>query len=132
MIARRTTLKRYTRVRRKRSRPTRGPERSPEYLAWIRTLPCAVCHRSPGGVSIEAAHTSALGPRGISQKSPDYSAVPLCTWRHRAGPDSYHRLGERSFEERFGIKLTEVVSTFHQAFRGPNRKGSCTPYLVGA
>ena len=69
------------------------PGRNPRYLAWIRTQPCCVCGARRG---IEASHT---GPHGLGQKSPDTSAVPLCTRHHRTGNDSYHRLGPRKFAE---------------------------------
>src|ERR1035438_9452715 len=89
---------RRTQVRKKRLRPRRGPDRSPEYLAWIRTLGCVVCSRLSGAATvIEAAHTNALGPRGIGQKTSDFSAIPLCSAHHRENLDSYHLLGEKKF-----------------------------------
>ena len=51
------------------------PERNPEYLDYIRTLPCICCgiqHRS------EAHHLKDNRLGGISQKSPDWTALPLC------------------------------------------------------
>ncbi len=67
----------------------RGPDRCPAYLTWIRSLGCAVCGKGrTERVRVEAAHTSALGPRGLSQKSSDFSAIPLCFWDHVGGPDS--------------------------------------------
>lgn len=102
--------KRRTALRKVRVRPRRGPERSPEYLAWIRTLPCLVCSRvTAGGTVIEAAHTNALGYRGVGQKASDFSAIPLCSWHHRIGRDSYHRLGETCFAEAHQLPLREVV-----------------------
>ena len=70
------------------------PQRSPRYLAWIRTQPCGVCGSTR---RIEASHT---GPHGIGQKSPDTSAIPLCAKHHRTGPESYHRLGPKKFSRR--------------------------------
>src|ERR1039458_8595195 len=71
--------KRTAPVRKMRIRPRRGPERCPDYLAWIRTLPCVVCLRVSGGATvIEAAHTNVLGRRGMGQKTTDFSAIPLC------------------------------------------------------
>src|ERR1035441_3406073 len=62
--------KRIVPVRKMRSQPRRGPGRSPEYLAWIRTLGCGVCARVSGGATVvEAAHTNVLGRRGIGQKT---------------------------------------------------------------
>ena len=97
-------------VRKMRSGPRRGPDRSPEYLAWIRTLGCVVCSRVSGGATaVEAAHTNVLGPRGIGQKTSDFSAIPLCSGHHRDKPDSYHVLGEQVFLRRHGIALNEIV-----------------------
>src|ERR1039458_4705421 len=89
--------KRRVPVRKKRFERRRGPARCREYLAWIRTLGCVVCGRPPGSVLIEAAHTNALGPRGLGQKSTDFSAIPLCSGHHRQDRDSYHLLGEEPF-----------------------------------
>ena len=80
------------------------PVRSPRYLEWIRTLPCSVCHRTRG---IEAAHT---GPHGLSQKSSDLSAIPLCASHHRSGDDSYHKLGPRKFAEVHQLNIPAMVA----------------------
>ena len=80
------------------------PPRSRHYLAWIRTLPCVVC----GSILwIEASHT---GPHGLSQKSSDYSAIPLCSTHHRTGRDSYHKLGPRRFSEVHSLDIRAIVS----------------------
>jgi hypothetical protein len=79
------------------------PARHPEYLQWIRTLPCSVCQTTR---AVEAAHT---GPHGLSQKSSDLSAIPLCVWHHRAGDDSYHKLGPRKFAEVHQLNIRAIV-----------------------
>ena len=81
----------------------RSPERNPKYLAWIRTQSCVVCGASRG---IEASHT---GPHGLGQKSPDSSAIPLCSKHHRISKDSYHRLGPRKFAQVHGLDIPEIV-----------------------
>src|ERR1039458_2115611 len=97
--------KRIVPVRKMRSHPRQGPDRCPEYLAWIRTLGCVVCARASGGATdIEAAHTNALGARGIGQKTSDFSAISLCSAHHRENLDSYHRLGEKSEENTSEIQ----------------------------
>ena len=102
--------KRQVPVRKMRFQPRRGPDRSPEYLAWIRTLGCVVCSRVSGGATvIEAAHTNVLGLRGIGQKTSDFSAIPLCAGHHRDNPDSYHRLGEQGFSRKHGLDLQDLV-----------------------
>ena len=105
-------------VRKMRIRPRRGPARCPEYLAWIRTLGCVVCSRVSGGLTvIEAAHTNALGPRGMGQKTSDFSAIPLCSGHHRGSPDSYHRLGEKEFSDQHRIDLEDMVRALQSRFR---------------
>jgi hypothetical protein len=109
--------KRRVPVRRKRFQPRQGPDRSPDYLAWIRMLPCAVCSKVSGGATmIEAAHTNVLGPRGLGQKTTDFSAIPLCSGHHRENPDSYHRLGETGFSHKHGIDLKELVLRLRSRF----------------
>jgi hypothetical protein len=109
--------KRRVPVRKMRLRPRRGPDRSPDYLAWMRTLPCIVCSRVSGGATvIEAAHTNVLGPRGIGQKSSDFSAIPLCAAHHRENLDSYHVLGEKEFSHEHGIDLKDLVLRLQSRF----------------
>src|SRR5712691_3617244 len=79
------------------------PQRSSPYLAWIRTQPCVVCRATRW---IEAAHT---GPHGLGQKSPDSSAIPLCTKHHRTGKDSYHKLGPRKFAQIHNLDIPTIV-----------------------
>lgn len=79
------------------------PQRNPRYLAWIRTQPCVVCGTRRG---IEASHT---GPHGLGQKSPDTSAIPLCSKHHRTGNDSYHKLGPRKFALVHGLDIPAIV-----------------------
>ena len=66
---------------------------------------------------IEAAHTNALGPRGLSQKTTDFSAIPLCSAHHRENPDSYHRLGEQRFAQQHRIDLEELVRALNSLFQ---------------
>jgi len=78
--------------------------RNPVYLRWIRTLPCSVCRTT---WTVEAAHT---GPHGLSQKSSDLSVIPLCARHHRAGDDSYHKLGPRKFSEVHQLNIPAIVA----------------------
>jgi hypothetical protein len=99
----------------------RGPTRSRRYLQWIRSLGCAVCFRRRSEYcAIEAAHTSVLGPhpRGLGQKTSDYSAIPLCFWHHRGRSDSYHWLGEKRFAQRHQLDLEALVATLLAHYPG--------------
>ena len=80
------------------------PVRNPGYLQWIRTLPCSVCRTRR---AVEAAHT---GPHGLSQKSSDLSAIPLCGRYHRTGDDSYHKLGPRKFAEAHRLNIRAIIA----------------------
>jgi hypothetical protein len=86
------------------------PARNPRYLAFIRTLPCAVCGTRR---NIEAAHT---GPRGLGQKAPDTSAIPLCVKHHRTGSDSYHKLGRR-FAQYHRLDIQAIVRKLNAKLR---------------
>ena len=109
--------KRTVPVRKKRLQPRRGPDRSPEYLAWIRTLGCVVCSRVSGGSTVvEAAHTNVFGSRGLGQKTTDFSAIPLCAAHHRENADSYHHLGERGFAQVHQIRLPELVQALNSHY----------------
>jgi hypothetical protein len=77
---------------------TRKTARSWRYLAWIRSLPCAVC-----GAHAEAAHTGSDG--GMSIKSSDWSCVPLCTSHHQ----EYHQIGRGGVENKYGIYFADIV-----------------------
>jgi hypothetical protein len=77
--------------------------RNLQYLAWIRSQPCLICGSRWG---VEASHT---GPRGLGQKSSDFSAIPLCHKHHRTGEDSYHKLGARRFAQVHNLDIPAIV-----------------------
>ena len=93
---------------RRRSSLRRGPVRDRNYLAWIRTLPCAHCGTSHG---IEAAHTGSDG--GMRLKASDTTCVPLCRECHQAAPVSYHR--DRA---AMGIDWEALVSRLNDVYQG--------------
>jgi hypothetical protein len=82
------------------------PTRDRTYLAWIRTQPCAVtdCKR----YRIEAHHA---GPRGMSQKADDHSAIPLCFKHH----DELHRLGKRTFCDRYDLDIRQLIESLQKS-----------------
>jgi hypothetical protein len=61
------------------------PGENPERLQWTKRQKCCA-PGAPGGCSsvIEAHHA---GRRGVGQKAPDDTAIPLCTTHHRAWHD---------------------------------------------
>jgi hypothetical protein len=86
------------------------PLRSAAYLAWLRTLPCAICGRTPS----EAAHT---GPHALSRKASDFSAIPLCHQHHRTGNESYHHLSEKNFRALWRLDIPALARRLANAYR---------------
>jgi hypothetical protein len=85
------------------SRPTN--QHTP-YVAWIRTLPCAVCNGAHG--RSQASHTKVLG-RG-TRRSTNRSCIPLCGHCHLQADDSYHALTPESrWADYHGLDLPELV-----------------------
>ncbi len=52
----------------------------------------------------------------MSQKTSDFSAIPLCSGHHRGNPDAYHLLGEKEFSHMHGIDLQEIVLRLQSRF----------------
>jgi hypothetical protein len=94
----------------------RGPARNWKYRQWIRSLPCACCGQEPAG---EAAHTGQDG--GMSQRSSDWSCVPLCPECHRFHADAYHRIGRAAFEEKFDIDFRELCRRLQRCWFNASR-----------
>lgn len=78
--------------------------RARSYLQFVRAQPCAVCGTTR---RIEAAHT---GPRGLGQKTSDFSSIPLCVRHHRTGVDSLHASGPLRFSEIHGLDVPALVA----------------------
>ena len=80
------------------------PVRDPAYLAFIRSLPCAVCFRTR---NVEAAH---VGRRGMGQKSSDRETIPLCSLHHR----EQHRIGLRQFSRTYELDIPALVEALNE------------------
>lgn len=97
--------------RRRKRRIRRGPARSAQYRAWIRSLPCASCGVLTG---IETCHT---GPHALGQKSSDFHCIPLCRFHHREGNDALDKIGRRAFEERWEWNIDDLVRQLNAEWR---------------
>lgn len=85
-LRRATPPKRTTPIKRRRSRPRRRPAApDPAYLAWVRTLKCSAPHGPHGCQGKVQAHHA--GVRGLGQRADDHTAIPMCTYHHRAWHD---------------------------------------------
>ncbi len=82
-----------------------------EYLEWVHTLKCVVGFECWGKVQ---AHHS--GERGMSQRAPDRTALPLCELHHsRLSPVSIHTLG-KPFWSKFGIDKQALIERLNKQF----------------
>jgi hypothetical protein len=86
------------------------PEEDRMYLAFVRSHPCAVCGSWRG---VEAAHT---GPRGLSTRASDRSAINLCRRHHQRGNDSLHTLGPVQFEQVHHISIREIQGELNREY----------------
>ena len=80
--------------------------RSEEYLKFVRGFPCAITGEYP----VEAHH--ALGTKGTSKKSSDFSAIPLSSDLHK----ELHSLGYETFQEKYRIDLAELALNYVHKF----------------
>ena len=85
------------------------PPRDPNYLNWIRSLPCTLCLRRP----VEAHHTTV---NGMASKGSDYEAIPLCAWCHRLGAWAWHQAGRRRFLNATGLDLTALTTRLNREY----------------
>lgn len=86
------------------------PVQDSAYLKFLRLLPCVCCGSAR---RIEAAH---IGPRGLSQKTSDYTALPLCASCHREGPQALHRIGPESFQAVYGLDFAALQMMFNHFY----------------
>ena len=83
--------------------------RSPEYLAWVRTLPSVVS----GQTGCVAHHLAGYGNRG-NTKVHDFWTIPLTGNEHNLGVGSLHS-GVETWEARHGEQWNHVASTLGRA-----------------
>ena len=95
------------------------PGKDPQYLAWLRCMPCWACtRRSVMQEAItEAAHVGlSTSRRGLSQKYPDVEAIPLCVRHHREGAVSIHKLGPDAFFRFWRGDRDTVIKLYRRAY----------------
>jgi hypothetical protein len=118
----RSPLRRYTPLR-ARAVGKRRPPAETRYRAWIRSLSCVVCDGAHG--PSEAAHTNALGCRGLGQKSDNRSCIPLCSHCHTGARDSYHQLTPESrWADTHGLDLHQLVRNLNASWDLSRRRAA--------
>lgn len=133
-LRRTSTLKRSPRRRKRGSTKYAKRERDFDYMGFIKGQPCAVGYNHQPAYdefwrglyvdehcgTIEAHHA---GVRGVGQKAPDDTCIPLCSEHHR-------KLGERcglfSGWPRGAVKLWELAVIAHYQALYAARSSSTT------
>jgi hypothetical protein len=98
-----------TPISRRRRKAPRGPARDPLYRAFVRTFPCCACGRCEQS---EAAHTGHDG--GKSQKSSDYSCVPLCFECHFEYDNGMR--SKHLFEQDRSISMAKIARNLNRLY----------------
>ncbi len=84
----------------RRAKPKPAAER--EHHDRVAQMPCCACGNSP----VEVHHSIFDGRGRITRNH--RLVVPLCAYTcHRLGPQAVHTIGERAFNELWGINLYE-------------------------
>ncbi len=121
-------------IKRRRSKPRRGPLRDPKYRAWLTSLCCHVCwliwrhglsacgdpddemrsveqrvvHRHQN-YPTDPAHTK---NNGTSSKGPDSTCAPLCRVHH----DEYDA-GRKDFEKKYSVDMRAVAASYWKRYQ---------------
>lgn len=97
------------------ARPKPRRDRDRAYLQWIRELPCiaSACAGmiTPPG-SVDAAHVSYLGAKGLGSKVSDRLCVPLS----RAAHTEQHDTNERLWWARLGVDPRSLTAALSDAY----------------
>lgn len=79
-------------------------ERDIDYMLWVKTLPCLLAGLEGAGPCSSVVEADHAGIRGIGQKAPDNTCIPLCSTHHldRGAHTGYFRFsstGEKRTRE---------------------------------
>jgi hypothetical protein len=83
--------------------------RSQAHCNFVRSHGC--CAPLCGGRPIEVAHVRIGSGAGVGQKPDDWNTISLCRECHA----EQHRLGERTYERKYGIDLAQIAAEFAKA-----------------
>lgn len=119
LIKRKEGRERRTRKKKQNSKPSRGRERDPGFLAYLRRQPCEARHIGGCEGAIQAAHVRysdsryAINP-GMGRKNHDRHANPLCRFHHL---DDQHKRNEQAFWAKLGKNAYETAAMHYAAYR---------------
>jgi hypothetical protein len=125
-MKRSTPLSRHTRLKPRRATPRRSSRvRDVAFMAFVRTLPCCAPWLPRCTAAAEAHHA---GARGISQKSSDTEAIPLCRTHHSDWHDCRGVFAGWSKESRTEWAAEEIARTQAAVARRRSLQGSAVAW----
>lgn len=120
--AKRIKRKATKEAQKNRPKLDKGPERNPDYKAWLRAGGMCLACQIEGPVRhptlrnvIEAAHIWLAEGAMKGVRNSDWTCTPLCTWHHQHAPDACDK-AQRRFFDRLGLDPIDVVEAFNAAF----------------
>lgn len=94
----------------------RPPEKSaPGYLAWLRKLPCLLAKTGECRGKVRACHYDPWGDKGMSTKSADRSALPMCDGHHA---EQTEQLGWPGFERKYDFDGRATAEVYWHEWPG--------------
>lgn len=105
-----------------RRQDDKGPARSSDWLARVRSLPCLACAHGRQQSPTRAHHPKGLFPRTMGKRVSDLLCLPLCDWHHTQGPDALHRTGdELAWWRAHGLDPYGIILSQLAGCREPER-----------
>jgi NMD protein affecting ribosome stability and mRNA decay len=89
----------------------RPPLRCDGYMAWVRTLNCVACGRTPTSDTLNDAH-HCIADRYSSAKASDFDVMPLCRTCHTLLHQDWPQ-----WEEHHGAQWRFVSGIHNEALR---------------
>ena len=86
------------------------PLKDSQYLTFVRRFPCVSCGSSR---RVEAAH---IGPRGLKQRTSDFTALPICFTCHQDGAGALHKVGPEAFQRLQALDFAALQGMFNHFY----------------
>jgi hypothetical protein len=86
------------------------PVKDSAYLKFVRCFPCIACGSTR---RVEAAH---IGPHAYSERSSDFTALPICFDCHQGGKEALHKIGPERFQLLNGIEFSAMQAMFNRFY----------------
>lgn len=119
-------MKRGTPMKRTRMKPGKRKtkyaqrERDIDYMLWVKTLPCLLAGNPEAGPCTGVVEADHAGERGLGQKAPDDTCIPLCSGHHldRHACTGFFRGRPKPWKREWRAEAIEKTRAAHRASGG--------------